>query len=125
MNLTLYRFCHDEAHIIHVFSFRVKQIQIICIVVASVMPTKYSITSVKALFNHRFADTSVLPFLNIFFRVKGIQNLRIADASVIPTSISGDIYATTVMIAEKAADLIRGHESVKWFRRLSEKILKL
>ena len=66
-----------------------------------------------------------LKYSPYIFRVKGIQNLRIADASVIPTSISGDIYATTVMVAEKAADLIRGHESVKWFRRLSEKILKL
>ena len=60
-----------------------------------------------------------------FFRVKGIKGLRIADASVIPSSISGDIFATTIMVAEKAADLIRGHESIKWFRRLSERILKL
>lgn len=58
-------------------------------------------------------------------RVKGIQGLRVADASVIPSSVSGDIFATTIMVAEKAADLVRGHESVKWFRPISERALKL
>jgi choline dehydrogenase len=41
-------------------------------------------------------------------RVHGIQNLRIADSSVMPSIPSANICAATMMIAEKAADLIRG-----------------
>jgi choline dehydrogenase-like flavoprotein len=40
-------------------------------------------------------------------RVRGVEGLRIADASVMPTIIGGHTYAPTVMIAEKASDLIR------------------
>ncbi|MFM2477263.1 choline dehydrogenase [Celerinatantimonas sp. MCCC 1A17872] len=39
-------------------------------------------------------------------RVHGCQNLRIVDASVFPSITNGNIYAPTMMIAEKAADLI-------------------
>jgi choline dehydrogenase len=41
-------------------------------------------------------------------RVHGMQGLRIADASIMPTMPSANTYATTMMIAEKASDMIRG-----------------
>jgi choline dehydrogenase len=41
-------------------------------------------------------------------RVHGIERLRVADASVMPTIIGGNTNAPAIMIAEKAADLIRG-----------------
>jgi choline dehydrogenase len=41
-------------------------------------------------------------------RVRGIANLRIADASVMPTIPSGNTQIPTMMIAEKASDLILG-----------------
>ena len=39
-------------------------------------------------------------------RVHGTAGLRVVDASVMPYVTNGNIYAPTMMIAEKAADLI-------------------
>jgi choline dehydrogenase-like flavoprotein len=40
-------------------------------------------------------------------RVRGVRFLRVADASVMPTIIRGHTHAPSVLIGEKAADLIR------------------
>ena len=43
-------------------------------------------------------------------RVRGIANLRVCDASVMPKIVSSNTNAPTIMIGEKASDLVRGRE---------------
>ena len=52
------------------------------------------------------ADSEAIVDLEL--RVQGVDGLRVVDASVMPKIINGNTNAPTVMIAEKAADLIKG-----------------
>jgi choline dehydrogenase len=46
-------------------------------------------------------------------RVYGVEGLRVADASVMPVVPRGNTNAPTIMIGEKAADLLRGRLSAE------------
>ena len=41
-------------------------------------------------------------------RVKGVTNLRVIDSSIMPQATAGDLNGPTIMLAERASDLIRG-----------------
>jgi choline dehydrogenase len=43
-------------------------------------------------------------------RVHGIAGLRVIDSSVFPTEPNGNLNAPTIMLAERASDLVRGRK---------------
>ena len=45
-------------------------------------------------------------------RVHGLEGLRVADASIMPTMLSANLNAATMMLADKASDMIRGRAAL-------------
>ena len=55
------------------------------------------------------ADSDPMTVVDPQLRVRGVDGLRICDSSVMPSLIGSNTNAPTIMIGEKAADLIRGN----------------
>ena len=45
--------------------------------------------------------------VSVELRIHGMAGLRVIDASIMPTMTSGDTNAPVIMIAEKAADMVK------------------
>lgn len=56
---------------------------------------------------HPTSTCAIGPVVDSRLNVHGVKGLRVVDASVMPTIVRGNTNAATIMIAEKAADLIR------------------
>ncbi|SKA58241.1 GMC oxidoreductase [Enterovibrio nigricans DSM 22720] len=55
------------------------------------------------------ADSDPMAVLDSQLRVRGIENLRIVDSSIFPTITNGNLNGPTIMVAERAADMILGN----------------
>jgi choline dehydrogenase-like flavoprotein len=54
------------------------------------------------------AGSDEMAVVDAELRVRRAEGLRVVDASVMPDMVSGNINAAVIMIAEKAADMVRG-----------------
>jgi choline dehydrogenase len=61
---------------------------------------------------HPTSSCAIGPVVDDQLRVHGVDALRVIDASVMPSVVRGNTNAPTIMIAERAADLIRGAAGV-------------
>ena len=55
------------------------------------------------------AEDDPMAVVNNKTEVLGVENLRIVDASIMPSMVSGNLNGPTIMMAEKAADIILGN----------------
>lgn len=54
------------------------------------------------------ADDDAMAVLDDECRVRGVESLRVVDSSIFPTIPNGNLNAPTIMVAERAADMILG-----------------
>ena len=52
------------------------------------------------------AKNDPMAVLDENLKIRGLNGLRVCDASAMPTQITGNLYATVLAMAEKAADII-------------------
>ncbi|MBL4672630.1 MAG: hypothetical protein JKX81_10260 [Arenicella sp.] len=58
------------------------------------------------------ADDDQMAVLDSQCRVRGIDSLRVVDSSIFPSITNGNLNAPTMMVAEKAADIIRNRQAL-------------
>ena len=54
------------------------------------------------------ADDDAMAVLDPHCNVRGLEGLRVVDSSIFPTITNGNLNAPTIMVGEKAADIIKG-----------------
>jgi len=54
------------------------------------------------------ANNDSMAVLDEHCRVRGVETLRVVDSSIFPSITNGNLNAPTIMVAERAADIIKG-----------------